>query len=245
MKRILGVIPARFASTRFPGKPLALIGNKPMIEWTYINASKSKLLSGLVVATDDERILSAVKKFGGKAIMTSVEHKQGTDRIIEAVQNESAEIIVNIQGDEPGIEPSLIDGVIKTKVEHPEWEMSSAAVRISDKAEYGDPNRVKVVFDRNGKANYFSRSLIPSQFKSPSDVYRHLGIYAYEKSFLMHYNSLPKSDWEESESLEQLRAIQAGYAIGIYLAEHAGLSVDSPEDLEAVQKDFRLKGLIR
>ncbi len=238
MKKILGIIPARFASTRFPGKPLAVIANKTMIEWTYLNSKKSKILSDVIVATDDERIEKEVKKFGGKVFMTDKNHESGTDRIIEVAKEISADIIVNIQGDEPAIEPALIDGVAKLKLDNPQWEMTSAAILVTDKREFTDPNRVKVVFDNNGRALYFSRSLIPSQFKMPSEVYRHLGIYAYEKDFLLGYNSLPESDWEKSESLEQLRAIQAGYSIGIFIAEEAALSIDTPEDLEKIRPYF-------
>jgi len=236
MKKVVGIIPARYGSTRFPGKPLAMIGNKTMIEWTYINSRKSKILSEVIVATDDERIENEVLKFGGQVFMTDKNHESGTDRIIEVAKQVDADIVVNIQGDEPAIESSLIDGVAELKKENPKWEMTSAAILISDKSEYQDPNRVKVVFDKNGKALYFSRSLIPSQFKKEAEVYRHLGIYAYEKDFLLGYNSLPESDWEKSESLEQLRAIQAGYNIGIFVTKQAALSVDSPQDLEELKR---------
>lgn len=232
MRKILGVIPARYASSRFPGKPLATIGDKTMIEWTYRNAFRSTTLSELVVATDDTRIHEVVLGFGGKSVMTSADHPSGTDRIIEiANQFPEYSVIVNIQGDEPGIEPELIDGVASLKASHPEWTMSTAAVPLLDFSHGTDPNRVKVILDRNGKAIYFSRSLIPSQFKTTVPLYRHLGIYGYDRDFLLKYNSLPKSNLEESESLEQLRAIEAGYGIGVYLAKEAGLSVDTPADL--------------
>ncbi|AVV79802.1 3-deoxy-manno-octulosonate cytidylyltransferase [Leptospira santarosai] len=240
MVKILGIIPARYASSRFPGKPLAKIGDKTMIEWTYRNASRSTVLSELVVATDDIRIHKVVQDFGGNSVMTKADHISGTDRIIE-VANRFSEysVIVNIQGDEPGIEPELIDGVASLKVSHPEWEMSTAAVPLFDFSHGKDPNRVKVIIDRNGKAIYFSRSLIPSQFKKNVPLYRHLGIYGYDRDFLLKYDSLPKSNLEESESLEQLRAIEAGYGIGVYLAREAGLSVDTPADLEIVIEDFK------
>ncbi|AVV51512.1 3-deoxy-manno-octulosonate cytidylyltransferase [Leptospira santarosai] len=240
MVKILGIIPARYASSRFPGKPLVKIGDKTMIEWTYRNASRSTVLSELVVATDDIRIHKVVQDFGGNSVMTKADHISGTDRIIE-VANRFSEysVIVNIQGDEPGIEPELIDGVASLKVSHPEWEMSTAAVPLFDFSHGKDPNRVKVIIDRNGKAIYFSRSLIPSQFKKNVPLYRHLGIYGYDRDFLLKYDSLPKSNLEESESLEQLRAIEAGYGIGVYLAREAGLSVDTPADLEIVIEDFK------
>ncbi|MGJ4752510.1 3-deoxy-manno-octulosonate cytidylyltransferase [Leptospira kmetyi] len=240
MRTILGVIPARYASSRFPGKPLAKIGDKTMIEWTYRNASRSTTLSELVVATDDERIHDVVLKFGGKSVMTSADHPSGTDRIIEVAEKfPDFSVIVNIQGDEPGIEPELVDGVASLKASHPEWTMSTAAVPILESSHGTDPNRVKVIMDQNGKAIYFSRSLIPSQFKATVPLYRHLGIYGYDRDFLLKYNSLPKSALEESESLEQLRAIEAGYGIGVYLAKEAGLSVDTPGDLEIVIEDFK------
>lgn len=241
---VVGIIPARYASTRLPAKPLAKIGNRTMIEWTYLHAKKSSLLSDLIVATDHEEIYNTVLSSGGKAMMTREDHPTGTDRLIEVTEKlSSADIIVNIQGDEPGIEAELIDGVIELKLKHRDWEMTSAACKMKEE-EFSDPNRVKVVFDRNHRALYFSRSLIPSLFKNKTDVFRHLGIYSYERNFLLQYNSLPASELERSESLEQLRAIENGNSIGIYIAESAGLSVDSPEDLEQVILDFRKKGLI-
>ncbi|MDF3820780.1 3-deoxy-manno-octulosonate cytidylyltransferase [Leptospira sp. 96542] len=243
--KVLGVIPARYASTRFPAKPLALIGNKTMVEWTYLNSRKSKSITHLVVATDDERIHQTVVGFGGNSVMTSPNHETGTDRIIEVCHLfPEYEIIINIQGDEPGIESELIDGVLDNKLNHRNWEMATAAVPFLETEDPKDPNKVKVVFDRTGKANYFSRSPIPSAFKQTPTYFRHLGIYAYEKKFLMGYNELPSSDWEKSESLEQLRALENGTNIGVYLAKHASLGVDSPADLNIVIEDFKKKGLI-
>ncbi|MBL0955522.1 MAG: 3-deoxy-manno-octulosonate cytidylyltransferase [Leptospira sp.] len=243
--QILGVIPARYASTRFPGKPLALIGTKPMIQWTYTHASKSKSFHRLVVATDDKRIHDIVLGFGGESVLTSPDHPTGTDRIIEVAENfPSYGIIVNIQGDEPGMETDLIDGVVNLKTKHRNWEMTTAAVPFSPSEDPKDPNKVKVVFDRNSRANYFSRSPIPASFKGDAKYHRHLGIYAYERDFLMSYNQLPPSDWEMFESLEQLRALQNGGTIGVFLAEKANLGVDSPADLEVVKREFQEKGLI-
>lgn len=242
--KILGVIPARYGSSRFPGKPLARIGNLPMILWTYQNSLKSSLLNEVVVATDDDRIYRAVTEHGGKAVMTSPDHPSGTDRIREvALLYPDFGVVVNIQGDEPGIEADLISGVAELKVRRKEWAMSTAAV-LMDEADIADPNRVKVVLDANGKALYFSRSPIPSQFKKKVPVYRHLGIYGYDRDFLLSYPELPPSALEESESLEQLRAIEAGHSIGVYLTEEAALSVDTPEDLEIVIQDFKKKGLL-
>lgn len=243
--KVLGIIPARFASTRFPGKPLALIGDKPMIEWTYLHSKKSKLISELVVATDNDDIFKAVVSFGGKAVMTDPNHPTGTDRIIEVTSKYNEfDTIINIQGDEPGIEPELIDGVLELKLRNRDWQMATACVPFLETEDPKDPNKVKVVFDRNQRANYFSRSLIPNPLKKNPTFYRHLGIYAFEREFLLGYNSLPKSDWEESESLEQLRALQNGAGIGIFVAKTASLGVDSPQDLDIIVKDFKKKGLI-
>ncbi|MGE8720558.1 3-deoxy-manno-octulosonate cytidylyltransferase [Leptospira terpstrae] len=243
--QILGVIPARYASTRLPGKPLALIGDKPMIQWTYHHASLSKSFHRLVVATDDKRIHEVVLSFGGESVLTSPDHPTGTDRIIEVAEKyPNFGIIVNIQGDEPGMEATLIDGVVGLKIKHRNWEMATAAVPFKAAEDPKDPNKVKVVFDRNGRANYFSRSPIPASFKAEAKYFRHLGIYAYERNFLMNYNHLPASDWETVESLEQLRALQNGSTIGVYLSDKANLGVDSPADLEVVIAEFKKKGLI-
>ncbi|TGK06769.1 3-deoxy-manno-octulosonate cytidylyltransferase [Leptospira semungkisensis] len=242
--KVLGVIPARFGSSRFPGKPLAMIGNLPMIAWTYKNSLKSSLLTEVVVATDDERIRKAVLDNGGKVAMTSPDHPSGTDRIREvALQYPDFGTIINVQGDEPGIESELIDGVAKLKLDRKDWAMSTAAVLLEEK-EITDPNRVKVVMDKNGRALYFSRSPLPSQFKKTVPAYRHLGIYGYDRDFLFGYPELPPSPLEESESLEQLRAMEAGHSIGVYIAAKAALSVDTPEDLDIVIEDFKKKGLI-
>jgi len=241
--KITGVIPARYGSTRFQGKPLAMIGSRTMIEWTYINASRAGSLDEVIVATDDERIFKTVESFGGRCMMTSAGHPSGTDRIIEVAENlPDTDIIVNIQGDEPGIEPELIDGVAALKIKNRDWDMTTAAVPMTENL--NDPNRVKVVFDIHGKALYFSRSLIPSNFKSDEAVFRHLGIYCYEMDFLLNYHFLPASSYEKSESLEQLRAMQAGKSIGVFVADKAALAVDTEEDLQVVIKDFQGRGLI-
>ncbi|GBF51152.1 3-deoxy-manno-octulosonate cytidylyltransferase [Leptospira ryugenii] len=244
-EKVLGVIPARYASTRFPAKPLAKIGNRTMIEWTYIHTKKSNLVDRVLVATDHQKIYDEVISFGGEAILTDEKHPTGTDRLIEVSEKcPDFGIIVNIQGDEPGIEANLIDGVVELKKRHQDWEMTTAAVPFSELENPEDPNRVKVVFDANGKANYFSRSPIPASFKKKAIYYRHLGIYCYQREFLLSYHNLPISDWEESESLEQLRALQAGKQIGVYLTKKANLGVDTPQDLEIVIAEFKKKGLI-
>ncbi len=245
--RIVGIIPARFQSSRFPGKPLALIGNKPMIEWTYIHASKAANLHDLYVATDNIQIHQTVLGFGGKCILTSPDHVSGTDRIIEAVEKISdVDVIVNIQGDEPGISQALIDGVIQLKLENRNWEMTTAASVICSEEEAIDPNKVKVVFDMSFKALYFSRSLIPSNFKKTIPVYKHIGIYCYERKALLGFKTMPASSLEESESLEQLRALENGYSIGVSIYQQTTdvSAVDVPADLEKVKEQFRALGLI-
>lgn len=243
--KVLGVIPARYSSSRFPGKPLARIGGKTMIEWTYSNSFKSKAIDRLVVATDSELIEKEVLRFGGEVVMTSSQHLTGTDRIIEVAKNfKDVSFVVNIQGDEPGIEDTLISGVAEMKKSKTEWEVVTAATSFQPSEDPNDPNRVKVVFDRNNKALYFSRSLIPSNFKKNPMHYRHLGIYAYNRDYLLNIPNLKISDWEEAESLEQLRFLQNGATIGIFITSQASLAVDTPEDLDLVITDFKNKNLI-
>lgn len=280
-QKIIGIIPARYGSTRFPGKPLVKIGEKTMIQWTYESASQANCLTDVIVATDDDRIHQTVLDFGGKSILTRSDHPTGTDRLIEVAQklldtssgfplDPTRDIVVNIQGDEPGIEPELIAGVVDLKILHPEWVVTTACVPMSYEDAL-DPNRVKVVFNAHGQALYFSRSLIPSAFKTEalqslsnnnnsmigsignrshggknatSLYHRHLGIYCYNIDFLLSYNSLPSSDWEALESLEQLRVLQNGYEIGIFVTQKASLAIDRPEDVEAVVTEFRAMGRI-
>lgn len=245
MSYVLGVIPARYASTRFPGKPLAKIGSKSLLEWTYFHASQAKTLNELIIATDDTRILEECNRFHAKVILTSNAHPTGTDRIREVLSYYDREsiVIVNIQGDEPDIDPHLIDGVVNLKLLHRNWEMTTAAIELS-KEEWNNPNKVKVVFNQKKQALYFSRSLIPSQTRGETKVYRHLGVYCYEKKALLDYPNLPKSELEISESLEQLRALDAGYSIGVYITNKEALSVDTPEDLENVKQEFKKRGWI-
>ncbi len=222
-----------------------MIGNRTMIEWTYIHSKKSRFIDDLIVATDDARIFDTVNGFGGKAIMTSPDHATGTDRLIEVANlHLGFELVLNIQGDEPGIESDLLDGVIQSKKNHPTWQMATACVPFLEIEDPKDPNRVKVVFDSNLEARYFSRSCIPYSTSLKPIYYRHLGIYLYDRDFLLKYNQLPKSDWEAAESLEQLRALQSGYKIGMFIAKQASLAVDTPGDLEIVRNFFQTQGLI-
>lgn len=246
MTKVLGAIPARYASERFPGKPLAMIGSKPMIQWVYEAAQKSDKLDLVVIATDDERIRDAVLTFGGEVLLTSVNHRSGTDRLIEVAEYyKEYDVIVNIQGDEPGIEPELIQGVAQLKLDHPEWAMTTAARPFQNNEDPLSPNRVKVTLSKTNLALYFSRSLIPfPRNKDLHPVYLHLGIYAYQREFLLKYNTLPESGLEQTESLEQLRALENDYQIGVFKTHGSQPSVDTPEDLQHIIAIFKDKKYI-
>ena len=237
--KIIGIIPARYGSTRLAGKPLKDICGKPMIQHVYEAAQGAQLLDQVYVATDDQRIVDAVAHFGGHVRLTSPDHKTGTDRIAEVAAGLDAAIVVNLQGDEPLVNPAMIDEVIQPFVAEPELPMSTLCVPILEEAALHDPNVVKVVFDQRGHALYFSRSLIPYPRKRENfTAYEHLGLYAYRKEFLMTYISLPQSRLEINESLEQLRVLEAGYRLKVVVSAHPyeGVSVDTPEDLERVRQ---------
>jgi 3-deoxy-manno-octulosonate cytidylyltransferase (CMP-KDO synthetase) len=246
MERILGVIPARYGSERFPGKVLADIGGKPMIQWVYESAKKCTILDRLVIATDDKRVYEAVNTFGGECIMTSHQHKSGTDRLVEVAGTLSDyDIYLNIQGDEPGIESDLIAGVAKLLLNHPEWQASTAARQFAENEDSSVTDRVKVVFSKKGKALYFSRSLIPfPRKKTGQKVFLHLGIYAYRKQFLMNFHKLPVSGLEDTESLEQLRILENDFDMGVFQTDASSPGVDTPADLENIKKIFRERGWI-
>jgi 3-deoxy-manno-octulosonate cytidylyltransferase (CMP-KDO synthetase) len=233
-------IPARFESTRFPGKPLALIAGKPMIEHVYVRALSCPEVSGVFVATDDERIASCVRGFGGKAIKTAQTHPSGTDRIAEAVQTlplDEEDLIVNIQGDQPLFEPSVVSELIEPLTEDNQVGMSTLIFRITDENEVTDPKHVKVVADREGYALFFSRSPIPyfRDTKSEKVHYKHLGFYAYRPSFLRAFASLPVGELESAEKLEQLRALEHGFKIKTVETLFDSIEVDTPDDLKRVE----------
>ena len=236
---IVAIIPARFGSTRLHGKPLASIGGKPMIQWVYERAKGSLLLSDIIVATDDERILKAVKSFGGKAVMTGKELRSGTDRVAEAISGIPAEIVVNIQGDEPLIDSRMIDDAIRPLLDCPDILLGTLKTRITDEEQYHDPNVVKVVTDKEGFALYFSRSPIPygsAPFKVNALLpYKHVGLYVFRRDFLMQFSRLEPSALEKMENLEQLRAIENGFRIKVVETACNPISVDTPEDLEKVR----------
>ncbi|MBX9690195.1 MAG: 3-deoxy-manno-octulosonate cytidylyltransferase [Candidatus Obscuribacterales bacterium] len=240
-KKIAVVIPARYASTRFPGKPLVDIAGKTMIERVYAQAMKAKLVSDVLVATDDQRIYDAVKAFGGQVRMTRNDHPSGTDRLAEiATAHPELEIIVNVQGDEPLIDPSTIDAAVLPLVEDERTEMSTIAARIREKEEICNNTVVKVVRDACGNALYFSRLPIPYYRESDDNDgqahYAHIGLYVYRRDVLLKLASLPPTPLEKAEALEQLRALENGINIRVVEVEKRSPAVDRPEDLKTVIK---------
>lgn len=234
---VIAVIPSRYASTRLPGKPLVDICGKPMVRHVYERVRQVPLLDEVLVATDDERIMEAVTAFGGTAVMTSPDCASGSDRLIEVAKAHPADVYVNVQGDEPLVEPASIEKLTRAMLDDPSLQMGTLCYPISaEQAE--NPNLVKVVRAHNGNALYFSRSPIPfprSGGIEPS-FYGHLGMYAYRRDFLLHFGDLPYSPLENTEKLEQLRALQAGIAIRVLEVEAMGPGVDTPEDLDAVRR---------
>jgi 3-deoxy-manno-octulosonate cytidylyltransferase (CMP-KDO synthetase) len=241
--RIIAVIPARYGSTRFPGKALADIKGKPMIQWVHERTMRSKLITRVIVATDDERIRAAVKSFGGEAMMTSPRHSTGTDRIAEVANSLDCDIVVNVQGDEPLIRPEMIDEAIAPLVQDVSIPMGTLCRRIEDREEAFDPNVVKMVFDKNGFALYFSRAPIPwdrdawagkSSWKELSlegPLYKHIGLYVYRRDFLLDYAAMPRTALEAAEKLEQLRALENGHRIKVVITRYESFGVDIPGDL--------------
>ena len=265
------IIPARYASTRFPGKPLALLKNLPVIQHVYQRAMRSRLADDVVVATDSETIFEKVLSFGGKAVMTSSDHASGTDRIAEVARSMNYDIIVNVQGDEPLIRPEMIDDVISS-LEDGRASIGTLAIRIEDRREIFDPNVVKVVFDKEGFAFYFSRAPIPyhrdifrgetgksagvqdkhgmtfglADLQTPRLgrvaeetgllAYKHVGIYSYRKDVLIRLSEMPPSRLELIEKLEQLRALENGFRIKVRETNSETFGVDTPEDLERIEK---------
>jgi 3-deoxy-manno-octulosonate cytidylyltransferase (CMP-KDO synthetase) len=239
-RKILGVIPARFASTRFPGKVLAPISSKPMLQHVYERASQARYLTSTIIATDDERVYEAAKGFGARVRLTRSDHISGTDRVAEIASSDTAEIIVNIQGDEPLIDPTAIDAAILPLVHEPEVRMATLKKRIEDPREITDPNVVKVITDHAGDALYFSRCPIPfdRDAKGGATYFKHVGLYVYQRDFLLAYPALPVGPLETAERLEQLRAMENGYRIRVTETEYESLGVDTPADLERVARLF-------
>jgi len=234
--RIIGVIPARMGSTRFPEKIISDIKGKPMIQRVWEAARKAETISEIFVATDHVRIYNIVRDFGGNAIMTSIKHKSGTDRIAEAIRKLKADIIVNIQGDEPLIRPDVLDSAVLPFYEDKNLEMSTLVCKVADRRLMDDPNIVKVAITKDGYALYFSRSPIPSQARAEKFdyFYKHIGVYVYRKEYLLKYVKMPQSRLEKMEKLEQLRALENGCRIKAVLTKFDTVPVDTPEDLKNV-----------
>jgi len=238
--KVVGVIPARWASTRLPGKPLQDILGQPMIRRVYEGAARSRLLEALIVATDDERIVRAVEDFGGRAALTSRDHQTGTDRVAEVVRGlPESRIVVNIQGDEPFVAPGMIDEIVEPLLADEGLPMCTSMHAIADPQDFANPNVVKVVVNLAGEALYFSRSLIPYPRKSEGHrVFEHIGLYAYRRDFLLQYAGLPQTPLEKLESLEQLRVLEHGYRLRVVETRqpYVPLSVDTPEDLQRARE---------
>lgn len=239
--KTIGIIPARYGSTRFEAKVLADIAGKPMIRHVWERASQSRLLDDLVIACDDERILKKAEGFGAKAILTAKTHASGSDRLAEAagiMKLASDDIIVNIQGDEPMIEPSVIDALAQALADDESCSMATVVKVIDNPADIQNPNIVKAVLDNNGCALYFSRAAIPynRDGKGKETYYKHLGLYSYRKDFLLTFTRMPKSRLEETEQLEQLRVLEAGYKIKTVETDVDTIAVDTAEDWERVKK---------
>jgi len=239
----LGVVPARYGSTRFPGKPLVALAGKPMVQHVWERAREARRLDAVVVATDDDRIRRVVEQFGGEAMMTSRDHATGTDRLAEVARARRASIYVNIQGDEPLLDPADLDVLVGGMAADPGLGMGTLAVPLEDPRAAQDPNIVKVVCDATGRALYFSRAPIPWRRDpaaaprggpgapgSGSGFLRHIGLYAYRRDFLLEFAGWPPSPLEETEGLEQLRALERGCAIRVFPARGRYLAVDTPED---------------
>ena len=234
------IIPARYGSTRLPGKPLAMIGDKPMIQHVYEQVSKAMEIEQVIVATDDQRVYDAVVAFGGQAMMTRPDHLTGTDRLAEvAATHTEIDVIINVQGDEPLIDASVIDALAREFKEDSSLQMGTVGCPLLEE-EYNEPSAVKVIVNRLGNAMYFSRSLIPyprNAFVQPP--LKHVGMYGYQRQFLLDYAKMEPTPAELTESLEQLRALENGYTIRVITTDQRFVGVDTPEDLDRVNKIFR------
>lgn len=246
--KVIGVIPARYQSTRFPGKPLVKIQGRPMIQWVIEGARKSKLLSEVIVATDHLEIQKACEAVGCKAIMTDSELASGTDRIFQAIQGIDCDAIVNIQGDEPLIDNKQIDQLIEMYLKDTSVQMATLAHPLNSE-DLENPNIVKVILDQNNDAIYFSRFAIPysrnKKNQGSLDCYKHLGMYLYRKDFLELFCKAKPAAIELAESLEQLRALYLGVKIKVGLVEHGSIGVDTPEDLKKIEKILEEKNKIK
>jgi 3-deoxy-manno-octulosonate cytidylyltransferase (CMP-KDO synthetase) len=239
----IAVIPARYGSKRFPGKPLAPIAGVPLIVRVMQAAQKAQRINDVMVVTDDERIAAAVKQFGGQVFMSNKPHATGSDRVAELVERIGCERIVNLQGDEPFIASDVIDKVAEA-LDNPDVVMSSACSLLKDRSEADNPNVVKVVLDRNGDALYFSRSHIPylRADGQAAPIYRHIGLYGFRRDFLLKFAAMERTPLEKCESLEQLRALEHGYNIRVTIVESEFVGIDSPEDLVRAEEILSRQG---
>ncbi len=241
---VLAVIPARFASTRFPGKVIAPLAGKPLVAHTYARACEAGRVSEVVVATDDARVAEALAPLGIPTVLTRADHESGTDRIAEVVRDRAVDLVVNVQGDEPLIDPRTIDAAVEALIADPEAMMATARRRIDDPSQIADPNVVKVVCDVRGRALYFSRYPIPyvrdeaDRALAAGAHWQHIGLYVYRRAFLLEYAQWPVSRLERLERLEQLRVLERGHAIAVVDTEYQSIGVDTPEDLERVSALF-------
>jgi 3-deoxy-manno-octulosonate cytidylyltransferase (CMP-KDO synthetase) len=232
LKEVTGIIPVRYASLRFPGKPLASILGKPMVQWVYERALKSTYLQKLIIATDDKRIYEACQEFGADVRMTSPRHVSGTERVAEIAEALSSPYIINIQGDEPLIRAEMIDALISAMLQE-EAHMATLAIKVNNLSLIKNPNIVKVVTDKQGYALYFSRSPLP--FQSSDYFFQHIGIYGYKRDFLLDMCQWPPSRLEQEEKLEQLRVLENGHRIKVVFTHFSTLSVDTPQDIIMVE----------
>jgi 3-deoxy-manno-octulosonate cytidylyltransferase (CMP-KDO synthetase) len=231
------VLPARYASTRFPGKPLATIAGKLLIEWAYEGASRVRGASRVLVATDDDRIAAAVRGFGGDVVMTRGSHESGTDRVAEVARTLRASVVVNLQGDEPVFDPGMVEEMVGLLAREPEVEIVTACHPIQDTESLQSPHVVKVVVDRRGRALYFSRAPIPSgALFDGARALRHVGVYAFRREALQKFTRLPRTPLEIAERLEQLRALEHGMVIAVVETRHATVGVDVPADIKNVER---------
>lgn len=247
--KAVAILPARYASTRFPGKPLVNQTGKYLIQHVYEQVAKARSLDSVVVATDDERIFAAVRSFGGHAAMTRADHPSGTDRVAEVAAGLDADIIVNVQGDEPEIEPANIDKLVTLLINDPQTPMGTLACPFPPEGHPADPNAVKVVINHHGRAMYFSRALIPfprdtagqpqPSTSTAAPWLLHIGIYAYRRDFLLRLATLPPTALEQIEKLEQLRVLEHGHGINVAVVEKSAIGIDTPEDYAAFVQRFR------
>lgn len=245
-RTVVAIIPARYASTRFPGKPLVQIKGKTLIQRTYENAKRCKLIDKIIVATDDQRIFDHVVAFGGDVIMTPVDLPTGSDRLAYVVERDKAleqsEMILNVQGDEPCLDPEVLTQLIEILRNDPEAVMSTCAFKLENEEEAGNPNSPKCVVDQKGNALYFSRALIPGgrslKFDHDIPVYKHVGIYAFRPHFLLQYGKLPMTPLQRAEDLEQLKVLEHGYKIKVAIVKSVSADVNTPEDIKKVELEL-------